>query len=486
MSVVPIEQRHSLFAFLDLDNQSDVIARAQGSISELELMLKQLQGLNTRLESQNRQLTALYEIGRTLASTLDLREIYWTMYRQIAQGLLGATVLFVALFHRDEQMIYGGFAIVDGEELDASQFPRMPLGDGPVSDTIRSRTPRIVDLQNLRTDLEKHGRSVQVGDERLTKSALYVPMLGGAQVVGVMQIQSYEEDAFQETDLPLVSILANQAAVALENARLFRQVQQHNAELEQHVAQRTHDLAQANDRLTELDRLKDQFISNVSHELRTPLTNVKLYLQLLDRGRPEKRAEYMGTLYREAGRLERLIEDLLDLSRLDMKATPFYLEPTDINDLTIELIQDRAAMAAARGLMLDCQLAPDLPLVMADAQRLVQVMGNLMTNAINYTPYDGIITLLTAIQQWDGMDWVTFQVRDTGRGISEQELPHLFERFFRGEAGRQSGAPGTGLGLPICKEITESMGGRITVDSQLGQGATFTVWLKPAHHPSSA
>ncbi len=486
MSVVPIEQRHSLFALTDLDNQSDVITRAQGSISELELMLKQLQSLNTRLEIQNRQLTALYEIGRTLASTLDLGEIYWTMYRQIAQGLLGASVLFVALFQRDEQMIYGGFAIVDGEELDASQFPRMPLGDGPVSDTIRSRMPRIVDMQNLRGDLEKRGRAVQVGDERLTKSALYVPMLGGEQVVGVMQIQSYDEDAFQETDLPLISILANQAAIALENARLFRQVHQHNAELEQRVAERTHDLAQANDRLTELDRLKDQFISNVSHELRTPLTNVKLYLQLLDRGRPEKRAEYRGTLQREAGRLERLIEDLLDLSRLDMKATPFYLEPTDINDLTIELIQDRAAMAADRGLMLDCELAPDLPLAMADAQRFVQVMSNLMTNAINYTPFDGIITLRTAVQQREGMDWVTFQVHDTGPGISAHELPHLFERFFRGEAGRRSGMPGTGLGLPICKEIAESMEGWITVDSQPGQGATFTVWLKPAHHPTSA
>ena len=277
------------------------------------------------------------------------------MYRQIAQGLLGASVLFVALFDRDEQMIHGGFAIVDGEEMDASQFPRMPLSDGPVSDTIRSRSPRIVDMQSLRKDLERHGHAVQVGDERLTNSALYVPMLGGEQVVGVMNIQHYEENAFDETDMPLISILANQTAIALENARLFRQVQHHNTELEQRVTERTRDLAEANNRLKELDHLKDQFISNVSHELRTPLANVKLYVQLLDRGRPDKHTQYMGTLQRETGRLEHLIEDLLDLSRLDMKATPFHLEPTDINYLTIELIQDRAAMAADRGLMLDCQ-----------------------------------------------------------------------------------------------------------------------------------
>ncbi len=485
-SASPIDQHHSLLTVLDLSNQSDVVSRAQVNISELDQMLRQLQLLNARLENQNRQLTALHEIGRTLASTLDLREIYWTMYRQIAQGLLGAGSLVVALFDQNTQTIVGGFAAVDGDELDVSQFPRIPLGAGPTSDTIRSRSPRIVDLQDLRRNLEKDGRAVQVGDERLTKSALFVPMISDDKVVGVMNIQHYEENAFQETDMTVVSILANQAAIALENARLFNQVQLHNAELEQRVAERTRDLAEANDRLKKLDCLKDQFISNVSHELRTPLANVKLYVQLLDRGRPDKHTQYIGTLQRETGRLEHLIEDLLDLSRLDMKATPFHLEPTDINYLTLELIQDRSAMATNRGLILDCQLAAGLPSAMIDRQRFIQVMSNLTTNAMNYTPVGGLITLITAVQAWNGSEWVTFQVHDTGRGISEQEMPHLFERFFRGEASRRSGAPGTGLGLPICKEITENMGGRITVDSQPEQGATFTVWLKPGSHQSPA
>jgi signal transduction histidine kinase len=471
----------SAFAWYDVN---DVLSRGgdstSGNAGNPALMLEEMQHLNARLEHQNRQLTALYEIGRTLASTLDMREIYWTMYRQIAQGLLGASVLFVALFDQSTQTIYGGFGAVDGQEMDASQFPRLPLGDGPVSDTIRHPEPHIVDLRPLLGDLRSNGRYVQIGDEREPQSALYVPMISENHVVGVMNLQHYEASAFDKTDLALVSILANQAAISLENARLFERVQNHNVELEQHVADRTRDLAEANERLKELDQLKDEFLSNVSHEFRTPLANIKLYLQLLARGRPEKRAEYLQTLQRETYRLETLIEDVLDLSLLDSKAVSFHFEPININYLTVELLQDRAALAAERGLLLDCQLAAELPMTLIDPRRFMQVMSNLTMNAINYTPAGGVIALTTAIKQKDDADWVTITVRDTGQGISPQEIPHLFERFYRGEASHKSKVHGTGLGLPICKQIADQMGGHITVESEPGVGTAFVVWLRPA------
>jgi signal transduction histidine kinase len=183
---------------------------------------------------------------------------------------------------------------------------------------------------------------------------------------------------------------------------------------------------------------------------------------------------------RETFRLETLIEDLLDLSQLDSRATAFHYEPTNINFLTVELIQDRSALAAERGLMFDCHLAADLPLTDIDPRRFTQVMSNLTMNAINYTPVGGTVTLATAVGQEDHSDWVTFTVRDTGRGISQQEIPYLFERFYRGDASHKSTAHGTGLGLAICKQIVEQMGGHITVDSQLGAGTAFTVWLRPA------
>jgi PAS domain S-box-containing protein len=236
----------------------------------------------------------------------------------------------------------------------------------------------------------------------------------------------------------------------------------------------------------ELDRLKDLFVSNVSHELRTPLTNLKLYLKLMEKGRPDKRTQYMATLDREANRLQQLIEDLLSLSRLDVgKAQPIRAE-TDLNRLVSQLVSDRAALAGEKGLSLTTDLAPGLVPVMADEKMLAQVLTNLTTNAMNYTSAGGRIVVRTALQSTDGAhpaNWVTVSVIDTGYGVMPEEKQHLFDRFYRGEAARRAGAPGTGLGLAICREIIDRHDGHITVESELGKGSTFTVWLPP-HVPS--
>jgi len=342
------------------------------------------------------------------------------------------------------------------------------------------------------------GRALAISDTRadpdwvalpefeFVRSYAGAPMRLRGLIVGFLNLHSTKPGFFTPELADHLQAFADQVAIAIENAHLYGELERHTVELEQHVAERTHELAKANVRLTELDRLKDQFISNVSHELRTPLANVKLYLGLLDHGRPDKRDQYMETLHRESGRLATLIEDLLELSRLDMGSARIHLEPTDLNALTAELIGDRSAMASERGLVLDCQIDPTAPPVMGDPKRIIQVMTNLMANAINYTPRGGVITLVTAIHTSEQGDWVTVAVQDTGRGISAEELPNLFTRFFRGAASRQSQAPGTGLGLAICKELVEKMEGRITVESELGRGTAFTVWLKPADVPPRA
>jgi signal transduction histidine kinase len=206
---------------------------------------------------------------------------------------------------------------------------------------------------------------------------------------------------------------------------------------------------------------------------------VKLYISLLTRGKPEKYEEYLQTLRREAARLEKLIEDLLDLSRLDLGRTPIVLAPTDVNQLAAQLIADRTALAAGHQLLIDYRTESPLALAQADPAMLGQVVSNLLTNAINYTPAGGLITIITTRRERDDQSWITLTIHDSGPGISPHDLAHLFDRFYRGEAGRKSGAPGTGLGLAISAQIMNKLGGLITVDSQPGEGAAFTVWLKP-------
>lgn len=237
--------------------------------------------------------------------------------------------------------------------------------------------------------------------------------------------------------------------------------------------------------MKEVERLKSQFVSDVSHELRTPLTNIRLYLDLLrgttDRTKTER---YLDTLSRESDRLAYLIDDLLSLSRLDAGAVTPDLRAVDINRLLGSLVDDRRALATKRGLDLTLEWDPGLPLARGDERLLSQVFTNLLTNAMNYTPDQGHVTVSTRAEDGSGGPWVAAVVSDNGPGIPAEEQPMIFRRFFRGRASRATGAAGTGLGLAICRDIIDLHGGRITLESEgiPGKGACFTVWL-PAVPP---
>jgi signal transduction histidine kinase len=263
-------------------------------------------------------------------------------------------------------------------------------------------------------------------------------------------------------------------------AELYEAKQRYATQLEEEVAARTAELQIALVKAQEADRVKSQFVSNINHELRTPLTVIQLHLGLLSHGRPENRERYLATLNRETQRLQTLVEELLDLSQLDLGKTAVTFAPTDLNQLLGDLVIDRGELAADKGLTLDFEPAADLPLALADPQLLFQVLTNLLANAVNYTPAGGAITLRTGIVETGEQTWLTASVVDTGPGIAEEEKPYLFERFHRGRSGRESGVAGTGLGLALSQEIMTRHGGNITVESTLGQGSTFTIWLIPA------
>ncbi len=228
-----------------------------------------------------------------------------------------------------------------------------------------------------------------------------------------------------------------------------------------------------------LERARSQFITNVSHELRTPVTSIKLCTYLLQAEHaPEKTETYLQALERQVGRLENLIEDILQMVSLDSGKGMTVWEPLLLQTIIGETLTCYQRQAEARNITVRVNPLPtDLPVVKGDPFRLQQALKELLENALIFTPPGGTVTLDVAEAERHGHPWVTLSVQDTGPGITPEEKPKLFNRFFRGRLAESGHIPGTGLGLSIVYEIMRAHGGDVTVESEEGQGSTFTLWL---------
>ncbi len=226
-------------------------------------------------------------------------------------------------------------------------------------------------------------------------------------------------------------------------------------------------------RLKEVDRLKTQFTSTVTHELRTPLTSIKTYLSLLERGKPEKRDRYLRVLHEETDKLTRLIQDLLDLSRLET-ASPYNYE-TSVNPVERihALLPGFRAEADKRTIHFKEQVPSELPLASASELHFDTVLTNLLTNAFVFTGERGEVLLTVSSEN----ERLRIDIEDSGVGIPDEELDKIFDRFFRGKVTQELGVPGTGLGLSIVKGIVERYGGEIQVSSRPDEGTRFSVWF---------
>lgn len=511
---------------------------------------------------------ALVQAGTTLNSSLDLNEVLNQILEQTIRVIAcksvnlmlveGENVRVVRhLDHRDPLEIKRA---VTGLE--------MPLALPTLQQMFQTGEPLLI------ADTSRSTLWQDVGQTSWIRSYAAAPLQVREQVIGFLNINSDEPNFFTEETTRSLLAFATTASTAIQNARLYRNLQDHNVELEERVQERTaelraakekierillsvpdavfvldsdHHLIQANPagenllvmasneqinlfseeflqqlsngdipaekgileisgsayqalasqlpgadqkhelvvvfrdvtRFQELDRMKNQFVSDVSHELRTPLTNQTIYLDLLKNTQDAARKQkYLAILERETSRLTDLIEDLLMISRLEADRVQIKLEPVDLNTLVQDLVNDRLSLAQKHDLELALQLATDLPPLLTDPRLLIQVVSNLLTNALNYTPAGGEIQLCTSMQEMEEAGWQTITIRDNGYGIKPEEKQRIFERFFRGSASKLSEAPGTGLGLAISQEILQRLGGRITLVSKPGEGSSFTVWVK--------
>jgi signal transduction histidine kinase len=252
-----------------------------------------------------------------------------------------------------------------------------------------------------------------------------------------------------------------------DRARLSEQWARREAE----VAQRL--LTMQNTQLRELDRLKDEFLSGVSHELRTPLTSIIGYVELLrEEEKSPVRVSYLQIIERNAERLIALVADVLFAARLQEGQLKLDFEPLDLGRLVTHAIEEAEPRAVAAGVEL-IMSREELPQFRGESSRLAQLLDNLVSNAIKFTPSGGRVDVNTSAQ--NGV--VRIEVSDTGLGISEDDREHLFERFFRSQTALERQIQGTGLGLYISKAIVEAHGGRIGVSSVVGEGTTFVVEL---------
>jgi len=281
--------------------------------------------------------------------------------------------------------------------------------------------------------------------------------------IGDLWLFKPTEAEFDELEIRLVQQVANQCAIAIRQARLYQTAQSQVQELRR------------------LDALKDDFLSTVSHELRTPVANIRMAIEMLEinliRGgtlgiSPDKAARYLNILRNECEREAGLINNLLDLQRLTAEAQPLYLGVIDLPTWLPQIVQPFEERAQARQQSLQLEIAPDLPPLLSDAGSLAQVLSELLNNACKYTPDQERITV-SAVAIAGG---IAIQVTNTGIEIPANELPQVFDKFYRVPSADPWKQGGTGLGLALVQKLIEHLGGAIAVLSEAGQ-TQFTLTL---------
>lgn len=223
--------------------------------------------------------------------------------------------------------------------------------------------------------------------------------------------------------------------------------------------------------------LRRQFLANIAHELRTPLAIIQGHLEGMVDGVIEPSQEQLSSLHEEAIRLNRLITDLRDLSLAEVRQLTLEKSFTDVNQIISRALYMLKPLADAKNIRVSCTLDENLPEIMVDTGRISQVFYNIIVNSIRYSPPDGVVNVATMHTEMEGRSWVKVSVADDGPGIAEEDMPYIFDHFYRGDKSRDRRSGGSGLGLAIVKQLVEIHGGQVTVESKLGEGSAFQVLL---------
>ncbi len=377
----------------------------------------------------------LIDIARDLASTLDL-DVLLSRIVYAAAEVSGAEAASILLFDSTSQQLY--FQVSTNLDESIHRGLQVPLEGSIAGWIISNRKPvRITDVHGD----ARFFSNVEQTTGFSTKSILGIPLVTKNKVVGVLEALNKHKGKFTDQDESLLLVLGAQAAVAIENARLFQQ---------------------------------SDLISEFVHELRTPLASLSTatYLLLRPEMSNEQRNQIVNNIHSETLRLNALASSFLDLARLESGRTQYHKTTFNVGDLIVECKDVMATKAEEDKILVKMNPPKGLLEAEADRDKIKQVVLNLVSNAIKYNRPNGSVTIDTEGTESE----MNITVEDTGLGVPEESIPHLFEKFYRVRE-HEARASGTGLGLSICKQIIRDHGGRIEVKSKMGVGTTFSIFI---------
>ena len=442
-----------------------------------ELREAYLEQEQTRVELRRKvtQLTALHRAGLLFSSTLDREALMQKVLEALTSDLQYDRAM-ISFYDPVRQVVKDARAFGVSPEIQAFARAReIPVTDpmSPEGIVLLQGQPLLIgDLHAVWDRI--HPLNQQLALLTRAKALIAVPLKTKDRILGSLMVDRIQAHSLTQDDLELMVTVAHQVAIALDNASAYEQIEDLNAGLEVKVRERTAELEQA-------DRVRSQFLSHVSHELKTPLTSIKGFLQNLLDGLTgplnEKQQRYLSRMLDNSDRLIRMIEALLDRTRIQSGRLDLVPVEIDLGPCVVDAVEQLRLLAQAKQQTLEAVVSSSPLMVWADRDRLIQIITNLVQNAVKFTPEGGSI-MVTVRQENQTLAGVS--VRDTGPGIPPEFLDQIFDPFFRVKQVR-SGTKGLGLGLSIVRTLVELQGGTIAARSEPGQGAelSFTIPLLP-------
>jgi len=440
----------------------------------------------TKSVQQLQRIASLTNIGKTISLRYTTDQLLMTIYTE-CKKIVDCSLFTIALLDESTDELCFELDVRDGTILPKD---RIPVGEGLNSWVVAHHEPLLIGSV---ADEARFGVKA-VPDSKATESWLGVPMITRDRVSGVISVESYKKNAFTPDDILLLTAIANQAAVAIENAQLYKDLEGLTYALEQRVMERTNELRETNLRLLAADRSKNQFLANMSHELRTPLNSIIGFSSvLLESARSSiapRLYKFLENIHTAGNHLLELINDILDLSKIEAGKMELRPDSFDLRDTIAAVERVMKGFAAEANVRITSKIDDSVPIVRLDEGRLKQILFNLLSNAVKFSPNGGPVTIsaafVPAAESPIEIDAVRIDVTDQGIGIPPDELKRIFDEFYQTELGRRSRRGGTGLGLSLTRNFVELHHGRIDVQSTPGSGSTFTLILPVDYNEAAA